>query len=194
MLKPIQVTGRVVAVLINPDREQSLASQRVERVEATFAGFAGEAHSGLTRRSCSRVALLYKRGTEIRNTRQVSILAEEELAIVSANMEISHLEPEWVGANLVLSGIPDLTLLPPSSRLLFSNGASIVVDMENKPCKFPGEVIDSHFPGFGSRFPKAAVHRRGITGWIEREGFIAVDDEVAVYLPMQPAYPHVPAH
>lgn len=192
MLKPLSMHGHVAAVLINPDRKQSLASQRIDRVQATFAGLEGDAHGGLTRRSCSRVALLYPRGTPIRNTRQVSILSEEELATIAADMGIARLEPEWVGANLVLSGIPNLTRLPPSSRLQFPSGASLVVDMENRPCKFPGEVVDRHFPGLGQRFPSAAVGRRGVTGWVEREGIIAVADEVTVYIPVQPPYPHLP--
>ena len=191
MLKPTKVFGRVDAVLINPDRDQTLASQRVDKVRATFAGFEGDAHGGLTRGACSRVTLQYKRGSEIRNTRQVSILSAEELAVVAQRIGIAHLEPEWVGANLLISGIADLSLLPPSSRLIFAGGASLVVDMENGPCKFPGQVIDEYFPGFGKQFPKAALHRRGVTGWVEHEGFISVDDELALHVPIQPPYRHL---
>lgn len=188
MLKPTKVQGRVDAVLINSDRDQTLASRRVDKVRATFAGFEGDAHGGLTRSACSRVTLQYKRGSEIRNTRQVSILSAEELALVAQRMEIGHLEPEWVGANLLISGIPELSFLPPSSRLIFSGGASLVVDMENGPCKYPGQVIDEFFPGFGKQFPKAALHHRGVTAWVEYEGLISVDDEVALHVPMQPPY------
>lgn len=190
MLKPVKPIGRVEAVLVNGDRDTSLASARVESVKVSYAGFEGEAHGGLTRPSCSRVKLQYPPGTEIRNTRQVTILSQEELDEIAARMGISHLAPEWVGANLLISGIPRLTLLPPSSRLLFGGGASLVVDMENGPCKFPGEIIDRTFPGSGKKFPKAARHLRGVTAWVERQGLISVGDEVSVHVPVQPVHPH----
>jgi len=190
MLKPAGISGRVEAVLVNPDRGSSLASTRVDSVRAGYDGFEGEAHGGLTRKACSRVKHQYQRGTEIRNTRQVSILSVEELALIAQHMGIARLEPEWLGANLLISGIPDLTLLPPSSRLIASGGTSIVVDMENGPCRFPGEVIDEYFPGHGKRFVKAARHLRGVTGWIERAGSISVGDELALHVPQQPPYVH----
>lgn len=189
MLKPVKPRGRVAAVLINPDREDSLASARLDSVKVLWSGFEGEAHSGLTRESCSRVKLQYEPGTEIRNTRQISILSEEELQQVAQNMAVERLDPEWVGANLLISGIAHLSLLPPSSRLLFSGGAALVIDMENGPCKYPGDVIDEHFPGRGNKFPKAAQHLRGVTAWVEREGTITVGDEVTAHVPVQPAHP-----
>ena len=189
MLKPSKIRGCVDAILINRDRNKSLASERVESVEVSYAGFKGEAHSGLTRPACSRVKLQYDQGTEIRNTRQITILSSEELAQIANNMEIERLEPEWVGANLLLSGIPALSLLPPSTRLIFDAGVSIVVDMENGPCKYPGEVIDEYFSGSGKRFPKAAQHLRGVTAWIEKEGIISSGEMVSVHLPIQPPYP-----
>ena len=193
MLKPSGIRGQVESVLINSDRDKTLASERIHTVNATYAGFDGEAHGGLTRASCSRVKLQYEPGTEIRNTRQVSVLSKEELEEIARNMELSHIDPGWVGANLLLSGIPDFSLLPPSTRLIFGGGTSIVVDMENGPCKYPGEVIDHYFPGAGRRFPKAARHLRGITGWVEKEGSISTGDNVVVHLPVQPTYPHMPA-
>jgi len=189
MLKPVKPRGRVAAVLVNTDLDKSLVSRRVHSVNVTWSGFEGEAHGGLTRASCSRVKLQYEPGTEIRNTRQVSILSEEELRQIAKTMAVDHLEPEWVGANLLLSGIAHLTLLPPSSRLQFSGGASLVVDMENGPCKYPGEIIEAHYPGRGKLFPKAALHLRGVTAWVEREGTIAEDDEVTVHVPVQPPHP-----
>ena len=193
MLKPTKLRGRVDAVLVNRNRDKSLASEPVDKVAVTYAGFDGEAHGGLTRPSCVRVKLQYEPNTEIRNTRQVSILSSEELETVAHNMEIDRLDPSWVGANLLISGIPDLSLIPPSSRLIFSTGAAIVVDMENGPCKYPGEVIEQHYPGLGRRFPRAALHLRGVTGWVEREGSISVGDGVTLHVPVQPPYRHMPA-
>lgn len=190
ILRPTKVSGRVDAVLLSSERQPSLEKRRVEAVKATYAGFDGDCHGGETRSSCVRVRAQYEIGTEIRNTRQISILSVEELAVVAAEMGIAEVDPQWVGANLLISGIPDLTQLPPSSRLIFDGGASLVVDMENGPCKYPGEVIEGYHPGKGGLFPKAALGRRGVTAWVERQGMIHAGDAVALHIPPQRLYQH----
>jgi MOSC domain-containing protein YiiM len=105
-------------------------------------------------------------------------------------MGIPEVKAEWVGANLVTSGIPDLTLLPPSSRLQFPSGATIVIDIENLPCRYPAEVIANHYPNPTVGFVKAALHKRGVVGWIEAEGMIARGDAITVWLPPQRMYSH----
>jgi MOSC domain-containing protein YiiM len=189
ILSPTKIVGRVVSTLVNPEREKTLESVPRDYVEATFAGLQGDSHAGLTRESCVRVKHQYVAGTEIRNTRQVSILSAEDLAEVASRMGLQEVNPGWVGANLLISGIPSLTLLPPSARLIFSSGASLVVDMENGPCVFPARVIDQYHPDKGKTFPKAALNRRGVTAWVEREGRISPNDEVALHLPPQRTYP-----
>ncbi|MEM7293922.1 MAG: sulfurase, partial [Pseudomonadota bacterium] len=112
ILKKTAVVGQVKAVLINGDAERDLTSKEVDSVTATYGGFVGDAHFGLTRESCVRVAQQYEEGTEIRNVRQISILSEEEMQGIADTMEIPRLLPEWVGANMSISGIPLLTQLP----------------------------------------------------------------------------------
>ena len=176
------------SLLCCEDSSQSLVSHPVERVEASYAGFPGDSHSGLTRAACSRFPYLYKEGVEIRNTRQLSIVSTEELAEIAAGMGVEALQPGWLGANIELSGIPQLTLLPPSTRLVFASKATLVVDLENRPCVYPAQVIDSHYPNKGRKFVRQAMHKRGVCGWMEREGSIACGDTVEVYFPEQ--YPH----
>ncbi len=188
ILRPTKIIGRVEAIAINRDPHTDLSTERVSHITVSYAGFEGEAHSGLTRPSCVRVRRQYVEGTEIRNTRQVSIVSIEDLAQISEAMGVPHLEPEWLGANLCVSGIPDFTLVPPSSRLIFSGGASLVVDMENEPCKYPGMIIDKHIPGAGERFAKSAINLRGITAWVEREGMINDGDDVTLHVPPQRIY------
>ncbi|MEO1794892.1 MAG: sulfurase, partial [Pseudomonadota bacterium] len=80
ILTPTEIYGVVTALLVNGTREVDLTSEPRERVRVTYEGFDGEAHGGLTRPSCSRVLKQYpKRGTEIRNTRQISVLSDEQL-------------------------------------------------------------------------------------------------------------------
>jgi len=181
--------GEVRTLLSCENSSKSIVSEVLERVELTFAGIAGDTHGGLTRSACTRFPYLYAEGTPLRNTRQLTLVSSEELAEIASAMEIERVLPAWLGANIEVAGIPRLTLLPPSSRLVFSGGATIVVDIENRPCAFPAQVIDGHFPGKGRRFIRAAMHRRGLTAWVEREGEIAPGDSVSVFFPDQAPHP-----
>ncbi len=188
ILRPTKISGRVETIGVNRDPEKDLSTERVDTIAVSYEGFEGEAHSGLTRPSCVRVRRQYPEGTEIRNTRQISIVSQEDLAQIAENMDVPHLEPEWLGANLCLSGIPEFTLVPPSSRLIFDGGASLVVDMENEPCEYPGRIIEQHIPGAGERFAKSAINLRGVTAWVEKEGMINQGDAVSLHVPPQRIY------
>ena len=172
-----------------PDRDAALHSAARAHLDLTFAGPAGEAHGGLTRPSCSRVLGLYpKRGTPIRNTRQLSILSAEDLDAIAAAMGLPALDPALVGATMVLRGIPDFSHVPPGSRLVAPSGASLTVDVENRPCTLPAKPIEAAHPGLGARFKPAAAGRRGVTAWVEAEGRIALGDSLALFIPDQPAW------
>lgn len=189
MLTPTEIYGEITALLINENREHSLESHAVDEIDVTYEGFEGEAHGGLTRPSCSRVLRQYgTRGTEIRNARQISILSTEELDEIAKALDIPVVRPEWVGANLVLRGIPQLSQLPPSSRLIFEGGASVVIDIENGPCRFPGDVIEQHHPGKGRAFPKAARGLRGVVGWVEKTGKLRNGERARLHIPPQRIY------
>lgn len=188
LMTKLAATGRVEALLKNPDRKAGLEKTRTEGLTLRFDGIDGDCHSGLTRAADVRTIKQYPRDTPIRNVRQLTLLSVEELADIAANMEIREVKPEWIGANMVTSGIPDLTLLPPSSRLQFPSGATIVVDMENEPCRYPAEIIERHNPDQKVGFVKAAKHKRGITAWVEREGEVALGDAITIWIPPQRLY------
>lgn len=175
----ITYLGRVV------DRAIGLPSLPLSQILARFSGPEGEDHGGLTRASCSRVLSQYKRGTEIRNTRQFSILSEEELAEIAAKMRLDRLDPSLVGASMVIRGIPDFTHIPPSSRLQGAGGATLVVDMENQSCQLPAKPIEGVHPGHGAAFKSAAHGRRGVTAWVEREGILTVGEKITLHVPSQ---------
>jgi hypothetical protein len=183
-----KLDARTEVILVNSTPDEDLSSSRVASVEVSYAGLEGESHSGLVRPSCVRVRHQYPQGTEIRNTRQISIVSIEELAVIADNMGIAELKPEWLGVNLLVSGIPNFSQIPPSTRMIFGGGASLVVDLENSPCRYPGEIIERHHPGFGNLFAKAALGRRGVTAWVEREGQINTGDPVNLYIPQQRIY------
>lgn len=187
-MKP-KLTGTVSGVYIGQHRH-TIESTPVPGVQATFEGLVGDNHAGLTRLSDVRVPH-YARRTIIRNTRQFSMLSLEELAEVAAALCIAEVRAEWVGANLAMQGIPHLTMLPPSTRIFFPDDAVLVVDAENLPCTGPGQVIQQHYPGVPKlvqSFPKAAMHKRGVVGWVEREGYIKVGDTTWLLLPPKVSY------
>jgi hypothetical protein len=187
-LKPTEYTGRIAWIGRVADRASSLAAEPLSEVAVSYAGIAGEEHAGLTRLSCSRVVAQYPKGTEIRNVRQFSVLSVEELAAIAADMGVARIDPAWVGASLVVEGIPDFSHVPPSSRLQGPDGVALVVDMENRPCHLPAKVIDAHLPGVGGRFKTAAQGRRGVTAWVEREGVLRLGEMLRLHIPDQPAW------
>lgn len=151
----------------------------------TFAGFEAEVHAGLTRPSCSRVLGQYPRGTEIANTRQLSIVAAEDLAEIAVRLGLETVDPAWLGASVVVEGIPDLSHLPPASRLQADSGATLVVDLENGPCLQPARTIERARPGHGKDFKAAAKGRRGLTAWVEREGILRLGARLRLHVPTQ---------
>jgi MOSC domain-containing protein YiiM len=132
----------------------------------------------------------YPRGTQIKNDRQVSIVSAEELAQIQAALGVPELRPEWLGANLVLQGLPKLTQLPPSTRLYFAQGATLVVAQSNAPCTNPGKLIRDFYnqPGLETQFPKAAFGLRGVVAYVEKPGLIAEGDAVQTEIPQQVLY------
>lgn len=199
----MEETGQVAvaALLISPpcSREERaaqgakyLVSTPIEAVTVTLDGFAGDRHAGPTRRADARVPF-FPRGTIIRNTRQISLIAEEELAVIAAALGIPAVDPAWLGANIVTRGLPRLTALPPGTRLFFPDTATLVVAGENEPCIQPGRTIAEYHPEtpkIAPRFVKAALGRRGLVGWVERAGTIRAGDRLTV---MPPAPAHIPS-
>lgn len=169
-------------------REASLRAVPLKEMPLSFGGYEGEDHAGLTRPSCSRVKALYERDTEIRNTRQLSILSNEEIEATAAEMGLGKIEPSWLGASIVLSGIPDFTHIPPSSRLQAENGTTLTVDMENRPCVWPGKEVEMEHEGFGKLYKPAAKDRRGVTAWVEREGNLSLGSKLRLFVPSQRAW------
>ena len=187
-LVPTEITGEIVWIGAVADRDASLASTGQDAAQLTYAGIPGEVHGGLTRLSCARVVSQHPKGTDIRNVRQLSILSQEELDAIASACGLAALDPALVGASLVVKGIPDFTHVPPSSRLQLPDGATLVIDMENRPCHLPAPVINAAHPGAGARFKAAAKGRRGVTAWVEREGQMKRGDPVRLHVPDQRAW------
>jgi hypothetical protein len=169
----------------------SFQSEAVPVLRLTYAGIDGDIHAGLTRKSGAREPW-YPRRTPMRNERQISILSEDELAEVAAGLGIPQLPPEWIGGNLLLACLPHVSLLPPRSILMFPSGAAIRIDGDNGPCRASGRAIAEHVsdrPDIEFGFVKVAAAKRGVVGWVEREGEVRAGDPVKVRVWAQRLYP-----
>ena len=94
---------------------------------------------------------------------------------------------------MVLRGMPNFTLVPPSSRLQVGGeekgGTTLVIDMENRPCIFPGRVIEKDHEGFGLKWKAAAEGKRGVTAWVQSPGSICLGDKLTLHIPDQAFWP-----
>lgn len=185
-LKSTDYTATVIwlGMVTGEDRTELMAEVR-DALDLRFDGLPGSFHGGATRTSCSRVRTQYPRGTEIRNERQLSIVSAEDLAHIASAMGLDSINPARLGASMVVSGLPDFSFVPPSSRLQAPSGATLTVDMQNRPCQFPAKSIDKVEPGKGKGFKRAAEGRRGVTASVAREGRVALGDMLRLHVPDQ---------
>lgn len=175
-----KLRGKVDGVFIADGA--TFRTREVQSLDFAFSGIPGDRHHGATR-SSGALEPWYPRGTEMKNERQVTILCPDELSGVASDLQIPELKTEWIGGNILMSGIPHLTMLPSRTILLFEGGVTIRVDGLNPPCRTAGRSIAGEFEGrddieFG--FPQFAKHRRGLLTWVEKEGRIEKGESVDV--------------
>lgn len=185
-----KLSGTVDAVLAAKGRD--FISAAVSSLQITFEGILFDHHSGLTRKAGGREPW-YPRGTVIRNERQISLVAPDELQAAANDMGLAEILPEWMGANIVVSGIPDFSMLPPRTLLFFEGGVTIKIDGQNAPCRATGKAIAagalvSDVESMTLSFKEAAKRRRGLVGWVEKPGVIVAGATVTARLPEQWIY------
>ncbi|MFD1988074.1 MOSC domain-containing protein [Mesorhizobium newzealandense] len=194
--KPIEIVparklvAKVAALYVAPS--DHFETRPVDALRLGFDGISGDFHAGATRRSGGREPW-YPRGTEMRNERQLSVVAADELAIVAERMGLAEIKPEWIGANLVIEGVSHLSMLPAGTLLFFKDGVTIKVDAQNGPCRIAGRSIAEHagmadIEAGAQLFPKAAKRLRGVVAWVEKPGTIKAGEEISVRLPEQWIY------
>ncbi|QFR32801.1 MOSC domain-containing protein [Ancylobacter sp. TS-1] len=164
----------------------SFATRAVPGLTVTLEGVPGDRHAGHSRPADSRVPW-YPRGTPIRNARQISLVAPDELAEIARRLGVSEVRPEWIGANLVIEGVPHLTALPPGTRLHFPGGAALAVEGENAPCRHAGAAVAAATGESAAElgFPKLAGGLRGLVAWVERAGELVAGSDIEVRVPPQ---------
>ena len=172
--------------------EGRFQTEQVGELLLGFDGVAGDFHAGQTRLSGGREPW-YPRGTEIRNERQLSIVAADELAVVAERMGIAELKPEWIGANLVIEGVPNLSMLPARTLLFFEGGVTIKIDGQNAPCRYAGRSVAEQagmadIEAGALLFPKSAARLRGLVGWVEKPSRVAPGEGISIRVPEQWIY------
>jgi hypothetical protein len=163
-----------------------------DALDLTFEGIEGDFHAGLTRKSGSREPW-YSRGTEMRNERQLTIVAPDELARIASGMGLDEVKPEWIGANLLLRGVDQLSMLPRGTLMFFKGGVTLKVDDQNGPCKLSGRSVAENakmedVQAGALLFPKAARRLRGLVAWVEKPGRIELGEQAELRLPEQWVY------
>ncbi len=187
-----EVKGLCEALFV--ETEPYPETRQVAEIALDLQGIPGTRHYGFTRKAGPREPW-YGRGMEIRSGRQITVVSREELAAIAAIMQVESIAPEWIGANVVTSGIPHFTLLPPGSRIVFAE-ATIVVEAPNAPCKIAGKAIAQHLTpgaapgGLDLAFAAKARGLRGVVASVERAGTIRAGEPIKVKVPPQTLWQH----
>ncbi|MBX9873507.1 MAG: MOSC domain-containing protein [Beijerinckiaceae bacterium] len=151
----------------------------------------------MTRKSGAREPWL-PRGAVLRNDRQLSALSSDELAEVAADLGLDALPPEWIGGNLLFTGLERFSRIAPGSRLAiggswggsgrFDGGAVLRVEAYNFPCRQSGRAIAALAgrPELEFAFVKVAAALRGLVLSVDLAGTITPGDAVIVIPPVTP--------
>lgn len=184
-----RISGKTEGVFVSRSVGE-FQCRAVDVLPLEFEGIPGDRHGGFTRKSGGREPW-YPRGTEMCNERQISLLSVEELRLIARRMDIPELKTEWIGGNILVSGLPSFSLLPSRTRLVFEGGAVIRVDGDNAPCRVAGSAIAENYLQRGDLdllFPKVARHLRGLVGYVEKPGQIKPGEAITAFIPEQWIY------
>ena len=183
------MTGRVVSLHVG--NNEDLSKEQRESLNAEIGGFAGDKHQGTVRKTWE--GEWEPAGTTRRNERQWSGVSTEELDYITERLDLTEsLSPATLGANLCLDGIPEFSLLPKGSKLVFPSGAVLLVEEYNPPCGEMGARIASKHatrtgqPLADNAWLRPASGRRGVVGVIDVPGEIRAGDAVEVRVYKEP--------
>jgi MOSC domain-containing protein YiiM len=183
------MTGRVVSLHLG--NNDDLSKEQRESLNAEIGGFAGDKHQGFDRETWE--GEWEPAGTKRRNERQWSGVSTEELDYITERLDLTEpLSPATLGANLCVEGIPEFSLLPKGSKLLFPSGAVLLVEEYNPPCGDMGaQIASKHATRSGQPLEdkawlRPASGRRGVVGVIDVPGEIWAGDHVEVRVYEEP--------
>ncbi|MEE3286733.1 MAG: MOSC domain-containing protein [Pseudomonadota bacterium] len=184
------LAGKVVSV--HSGNNEDLSKDTRESLTVEIEGIAGDKHHGSTRKAFK--VDWQPAGTVRRNERQWSAVSVEELAQITERLALTEpLSADTLGANLCVEGIPELSLLPKGTKLLFPSGAVLLVEEYNPPCGDMGSQIVEKYvtrsgePLTATAWLRPAAGRRGLVGIVDVPGVIKAGDKVEVQVYEEPA-------
>ncbi|MEO1042035.1 MAG: MOSC domain-containing protein [Pseudomonadota bacterium] len=184
--------GQVHSVYVGV--EGVLGKERKASIDVELDGIVGDRHRSFEREAWES-GDKQPGGVRRRNERQWSAVSIEELYEISKKLgTVKDLTAASLGANLCISGVPELSRSPKGSILKFPSGAELIVEEYNPPCHDMGKSIAEDYETtsgeeLGSTaFPKASQLTRGVVGIVDVPGAIAEGDEVLVEVYATPAW------
>ncbi|MGL4812264.1 MAG: MOSC domain-containing protein [Beijerinckiaceae bacterium] len=189
MTRAMRLRGAVAATLRSFGR--GFETQKTEGLDCTFEGIREDAHASFVRKAGGREPW-FARGTEIRNERAVSLVSVGDCVAIARAMSVAAIEPEWLGANLVLEGFSRFSFVSAGTRLFFASGAVLAITAQNAPCIKTGKAVARQLglpADEAPAFVKAAQGLRGLVAVVERPGLIRPGDGVEARVPAQWIYP-----
>lgn len=177
------LAGKIEGIYYTTDQENY--SIPVNEIGFSFEGMHGDKHSGLTSLARTKHPE-YKEKIELKNTRQISIMSVEELSLIAKELGVPEIKAEWLSTNLLVSGIPHLSKIPPGTRFYFGGGLILYNEGQNFPCKTAGNIMLEKYPhvvGIDKKFIKAALDKRGLIAWVEHPEKLKVGSLFKITLP-----------
>ncbi len=176
--------GEVVSLFLGAARSLEKIAQA--DLEFDFDGIVGDRHRGATRRAWE---LTDKQpgGTERRNERQWSAVAQEDLDAVATQLRLAQaLAAGDVAVNLAISGVRNFSRLPRGTTLAFEGGVVLMVEEYNPPCTAMSKHLaatlktSSDEPIADDAFISESKFSRGLVGVVEVPGIVKVGERVIV--------------
>ena len=136
--------GRVASAFLGAPG--TLRKDNQTSLEFAFDGIVGDRHRGLTRKAW---ALTDKQpeGTERRNERQWSAVAQDDLDVVSEKLNlVAPLAAGDVAVNLSIEGVPDFSRLPRGTTLSFAGGVVLLWKSTIRPAAVCRTLLPSNIP------------------------------------------------
>jgi MOSC domain-containing protein YiiM len=186
-----KIVAKIVSV--HSGSNADLSKEEHESIQVELDGIVGDRHRSYVRDTWKNDKQPF--GTVRRNERQWSAVSVEELAAISAEMNLQGvITAASVGTNLCIEGIPELSRLPKGTLLQFPSGAELIVEEFNPPCSDMSKIqasvhqTKSGEPLSDTAFSKAAKLTRGVVGVVEAAGTINAGDEVTVVIYETPSW------
>jgi MOSC domain-containing protein YiiM len=185
------MVARVVSV--HAGSNDDLSKDEHPSIQIELDGVVGDRHRSYERRTWQGDK--QPEGTTRRNERQWSAVSAEELAEIQDAMDLTDPPSATdLGANLCLTGLPELSRMPKGTLLKFPSGAELMVEEFNPPCHDMGKKLAAKYTTRSGEalsttaFSKAAKLNRGLVGVVETAGAISAGDEVTVEIYETPSW------